>query len=855
MRKNERQSMSGRNTGIFVLLPAIDLLLVLCLTSFPIQGFAESWIIQDGRARAEIVVAARPTRSASLAAEELQTYLQKMSGVRLKIVTRSSGGVPVSVYVGRSEHTDQLNLKTDGLRHGAFRIVSGPDWLALTGDDRDFVPTGPWARSGTSWENEGIKAWDSMTGSHWGNRIWAGLRRKYDGDAKKFNPDGTRNTSNGATGMWSHDTRGSLNAVYQFLRDLGVRWYMPGDLGEVVPEMVSIPLPRSPDASRIPNARESGHLFDTTVRPHFPVRSFNFPRYGTAKPDSIIWSMRLGVNDPYGLLLSHGMKNITDRQEMKEKHPEYYALYGGTRNTVRKGNQCLSSQGLFDETVKFARMMYEVYDVPMVSVMPSDGFTSLCQCPLCKGRATLDRGIQGQLSDYVWDFANRVAKELYKSYPDRLVSCGAYSRYMLPPLKIDRLSPNLVVTIVNGRVRWAHDAETHKKRDDLRKAWLEKTSHKLVIWMNHGQGAAYVPTYFPHVIARGIRDTKDQSQGEFVWLPESRGLANPTINHLNAYVQARLLWNPDRDIDALLPEYYRLFYGPAAKEMQAFVEYCEQHYLTMSYSKEQIERVLALFDAASSRVESGSVYGRRLALLDAHLAEARKRVTQLGKSRGPVPEVKFIDRDRGRWLADRDSLKLDGRLDEAFWSGMPHATGGRLKELQTGETPEFKTSFQIVWAKNALHFGIRCQDAADDPANSTTKQDDDPGIWHGDVVEVLLETESHSYYQIAINPAGAVADLDRAGDKLGFVWSSKVEVATHQGRDFWSIEARIPIAEISDDPLHEVVGRQPRENLPWFFNVCRQRVRGQTRELSAFSPTGTKKFHVPIEFGKLFLRK
>jgi hypothetical protein len=549
------------------------------------------------------------------------------------------------------------------------------------------------------------------------------------------------------------------------------------------------------------------------------------------------------------------MKNITDRQEMKEKHPEYYALYGGTRNTVRKGNQCLSSQGLFDETVKFARMMYEVYDVPMVSVMPSDGFTSLCQCPLCKGRATLDRGIQGQLSDYVWDFANRVAKELYKSHPDRLVSCGAYSRYMLPPLKIDRLSPNLVVTIVNGRVRWAHDAETHKKRDDLRKAWLEKTSHKLVIWMNHGQGAAYVPTYFPHVIARGIRDTKDQSQGEFVWLPESRGLADPIINHLNAYVQARLLWDPDRDVEAMLSEYYRLFYGPAAKEMQEFVEYCEEHYLSMSQSKEKIERVLALLEAARIRVESGSVYGKRLALVDAYLTEARKRVKQLGKGRGPVPEVKFIDRDRGRWQAAKDSLKLDGRLDEAFWSGMPHATGGRLKELRTGETPEFKTSFQIVWATSAIHVGIRCEDTADDTVNSLTEQDEDPGIWHGDVVEILLETESHSYYQIAINPAGAVVDLDRAGNKLGFNWSSKAEVATHVGGDFWSIEARIPVVELSDDPLHEVVGRQPRENLPWFFNICRQRVRGPDKELSAFSPTGTKKFHVPMKFGKLYLRK
>ena len=39
------------------------------------------------------------------------------------------------------------------------------------------------------------------------------------------------------------------------------------------------------------------------------------------------------------------------------------------------------------------------------------------------------------------------------------------------------------------------------------------------------------------------------------------------------------------------------------------------------------------------------------------------------------------------------------------------------------------------------------------------------------------------------------------------------------GEDVWTIEARIPVAETGDDPLHEVVGRQPRENFPWFFTI------------------------------------
>lgn len=36
-------------------------------------------------------------------------------------------------------------------------------------------------------------------------------------------------------GFWEHDLGGSLNAVYALLRSWGVRWYMPGELGEVLP--------------------------------------------------------------------------------------------------------------------------------------------------------------------------------------------------------------------------------------------------------------------------------------------------------------------------------------------------------------------------------------------------------------------------------------------------------------------------------------------------------------------------------------------------------------------------------------------------------------------------------------------
>ncbi len=120
-------------------------------------------------------------------------------------------------------------------------------------------------------------------------------------------------------------------------------------------------------------------------------------------------------------------------------------------------------------------------------------------------------------------------------------------------------------------------------------------------------------------------------------------------------------------------------------------------------------------------------------------------------------------------------------------------------------------------------------------------------------MEILLETDSHSYYQLAINPAGALVDLDRGAPKSGwFGWSSQAEVATQIADDHWTVEIRIPVVQDENDPLHQVIGRKPTASLPWHVNVCRQRIRENGSEYSAFSPTGKSAFHEPMKFAHFY---
>jgi tetratricopeptide (TPR) repeat protein len=303
----------------------------------------------------------------------------------------------------------------------------------------------------------------------------------------------------------------------------------------------------------------------------------------------------------------------------------------------------------------------------------------------------------------------------------------------------------------------------------------------------------------------------------------------------------------DADVVAMLKEYCDLFYGPAGPKMKAFFDYCEANYQAMDDELEPVLAALAMFDEAKATVEPDSVYARRLELIDRFLNALRSKAEQLAQGRGPVAKLRTV------WEAN--NIVIDGKLDDAYWVKHRKWSVGRLRELQTGRQPIFGTTIMAGWDRGGqnLYFAIHCEERPGEELNIATTKDEDESIWYGDVVEIELDTDSHSYYQIAVNPAGALVDLDRGADKSArFRWESQAEVATHVGEDHWIVEIRIPVTQDENDPLNQVIGRKPSVSLPWHFNICRQRIRENGSEHSAFSPTGTKTFHEPMKFAYFY---
>ena len=810
---------------------------LILLGLLPVWTDAQSFIVKDGRARAEIILAENPPRTVHLAARDLQVYVEKITGAKLDIATEPVGQA-IKIYVGESEHTKKLGISTEELKYGAYRVVSGKDWLVLIGQDSNFTPIEPWPKGYPDIRDGKMQAeWDKITGSQWGYPHKQ-LHKHYSGNNNLFGtPEETKTDDQGNVHVWTYDERGSFNAVCGFLRDLGVRWYMPGDIGENLPELTSISLPK----------------VDKTVHPDFPMRILNFrPKvYGH---DAMMWGFRLGVRQPYGRQAAHGLHHMTDNERTMKKHPKWFALYGGKRHndpSLKNNQLCYGNDELLREAVRYCRVQFDHFDMDVVSVCPPDGFSSMCQCELCRDKGSPELGYRGQMSNYVWDFVNRVAKETAKTHPNKKISNLAYSLYTEPPSNIEKLEPNIQVIIVGGRRPLEADSEDLRL---LRAAWQKKTDSPVETFENYpftGRGF-YLPAYFPRELGKRINATKGQSRGEDIWLTMDFKENVIGYNHFLLYFTARMHWGgKDKDASAMFDEYVERFYGPAAAEMGAFFTYCEAHWRAMDKDSEKAEEALKLFAAAMSAVLADTIHGQRIKLIDNYLNGLRRKAEQMKQKRGPVPKLRFLSTGK-----TKPPIVIDGKLDDFAWENIPNASKGSLRELQTGRLPTYGTQFMAEWIGNDLYFAIRCEEAPGDALKITTEKDGDQAIWYGDCIEVEIGTDAHSYYQITVNPSGALVDLDRGASRSQwFNWSSKASISTVIADDHWIVEMKLPTTKDANDPLHQIVGSKPTQSLPWFFNVCRQRVRQNGKEMSAFSPTGTGGFHDPMKFAHLYRGK
>ncbi len=781
------------------------LLILFCL----LNSAPAMEIVTNGQGRAVIVVAKDAPKMVSFAASEMQAYLEKISGAKLIITSEkpASGNV---IYVGESVYTRQLGLSTKDLKSDGFRIISGKGWLALFG-------------------------------------------RESEPSYGSINPSTYPFSYSEKTGISKYGETGSLFAVYRFLENnCGMHWYMPGDLGEIVPKSSEIKVGK----------------IDYTKWPDFSYRNMYYDAFSVAGGDEALWYRRAGFGAAYPVTITHSFFFLN---KYAKDHPEYFALLDGERDfdktCVGKGSLCLSEPGTLAAFVADACKYFD--DNPganIYPVMPNDGWERKCECPRCRNKTDKSMGSEGEFSDYLWDFVNKVAIEVEKTHPGKLIGCCAYEHYLKPPKNIKKLNSNVAVMICKMRyLYWnkKYKSDMNALIDD----WKKKTDH-IDVWEYYLFASGYdialrgLPVFFPSITAQDLRHLKGISGGEFVeaesWLPglaESQTLHRPELITPNLYITGKLYWDTSLDPERLMDQYCKDMYGPAQGEMRSFWKNAEHLWSDVDVSKrkgeslagpedcarlytpDRLNTLLSYLNKAAAKTRENTLESKRIDLLKSEVEPAVKRMTDPQLTTRPRLSVPYAGVPPA----------IDGNPDDACWKS---AAKLNFSDDIMGGDAAYKTHASILWDDKNLYLAF----VNDEPntAGMVLRQSkkDASAIWDDESMEMFFEPQAKTageseYYQFIINANGVVWDAHfKEGVAVPTDWDSNCTVKTKIENGKWTLEAAIPLDSMG---LGNLNGKTVTAN---FY---RSRSNGDTggEEWSAWFPAMSCRFYEPSRFGYL----
>jgi len=369
---------------------------------------------------------------------------------------------------------------------------------------------------------------------------------------------------------------GTANAVFTFLQDrIGVRWLYPGESGTDYP---------AADSLRI-------RPFTYRYHPQFRARVGIFAQLNRGNKKSVqqewVKHQRLLLDSLY-LEGGHPLKHWWEKYG--ETRPELFALQpDGTRGTFPKdpesvklceGEPAVWQTWLDEMAVRFERYPYW----QLLPTQANDGyFSGHCTDPRSRAwdplpsetdvRIEMNWANEKQtwppLSDRYAAFANKLSELAAERFPDRehFVVMNAYGQVGRPaPVKTKLRDNVLVVSVHNFHMRNAAERDPQMQQFT---DWAKVAEH--LIWRPNLGNQAGLQWGFPDVpfrqAAEDFRFVADHGTIGLFFDMYFENWANLAPYY---YLVSRLAWNPYEDENAVLDDYFRRCYGPAATIMKNY---------------------------------------------------------------------------------------------------------------------------------------------------------------------------------------------------------------------------------------------------------------------------------------------
>lgn len=776
----------------------IKYFLLWVIVLFAAAGGYGALIAPDGKVYQQIVISESAPASVRLAAGEFQTFMRRSCQAELPIVHEATA-FPV-IYIGDSPAMRQAaGIDPAQLPQEGFVIRTGRDHLAIVGRDYDGEPL-------TGYRNP-----------------WRAV--------EVYN----RELQLGAFGE-----AGTLTGVYEFLRtQAGIRFYMPGELGMVIPEKTELKL----------------STLDITGQPRVTYRYPWFANYSVSKND-VLWARRIGFGGKAPVMIIHSFDLFL---RYKDSNPEYFALVDGKRATGGecvadgKGHLCLNNPAVIrrwaDDIIQYFQQHPEVDVFPLA---PNDGLTRICECPACQADLRPDAPENGKFSYHIWNFVAKVAKLVAERYPDKYVGCLAYEKYRTPPPEIGRMD-NVAVMFCNRRSDMVSPATAAALHAEIA-SWSQKAG-RIYLWswyLDHRLPWNGLPVIYTQTVVRELdyMFSNPLYCGEFIESENERGqqpgdmsismMTTPGLQHINLYFTARKYWQRDFDWEKEFNEYCELFYGPAAQFMKAFFlesetrrAECFARAVTspdLVFTSEFIIHLKDLLTRAAQSVPADSLYARRIALIRREFEIGSGRLLRLeasGSRRLVLPVVQ------------NETLDPASAANNRFVS--------REGTLMTPATWIF-----AGYDRRYLYLKFLCYEPDMSSIVTRIRDNDNGAIWEDDTIELFLcpdESDRSKCFHIIVSAAGVICDgriVPGAKDDLS--WQSQAQVRCVKENNRWVLDIRLPFNAIGiSDPFFAG---------DLAVNFYRNRNRsGDRYKASCWNPTGVWQYYCPDKFGILELKK
>ena len=608
--------------------------------------------------------------------------------------------------------------------------------------------------------------------------------------------------------------QGTLYGAFTFVEKyLGVRFFHAGPDGEHCPENRNIILAAADDFQAPAFLHRAAGGWKGSVKP-WDIGNFHIwqirnkmqvrtPQMNAKKVEKTDERLFGNMKREYG-------NHLTFTQSVPERlfktHPEYFPLKNGKRTLEKRSQRCISNPEVQKKVISYG--IRKGKEGALFGVGFSDSVKTWCECDNCMKMGTVNGKFS--LSTLAHRFVTAMTEKILEECPDAGGQRALiYSNFRKVPedASIQYDKKVMVLYCSHGRcyVHPVNSRNTSCNKKILKgiKEWKKRCPYMGIYDYYAYSYSPYCPLeyvlaedlkYYYHTL--GLRAFYDDNTNRYIPVTES--------NWQFHYVLAKMLWNPDLDVDQLMEETYTLYYGKAAETMKKYhairrdlwekapghAGYCisTRRYRFCIPDDKTAVSMLSLLRKALKEAGKDPLLISRIRrdekfLKEFWIAEGKKARAEMAVNKQKIKV----------YYTEGEKIRIDGELDENVWKKAIPVKGFLTKEKAP---PPEETFIRTAYDSSFLYFGCTMMTLHSwEGKLKTDAKEKDSHVYLDDSIEFFVSHAGKDYFHFAVNSAGTLYDAKLRDPS----WDSGAEIRTKVTKDFFTVEAKIPLASMRID--------------------------------------------------------